>query len=108
MVKPLGLYDHESVSIVERNLQTPFNSLIMARTKITRPIRSARRVGGRGDTAKSCDELAAGDLIVIPRNESQLHRHQCGNGEAYRHSRLYQQNEILPSSPLGENTNSAV
>lgn len=30
MVKPFGLYDHESVSIVERNLQTPFNSLIMA------------------------------------------------------------------------------
>jgi len=48
------------------------------------------------DTAKSCDELAAGDLIVIPRNESQLHRHQCGNGEAYRHSRLYQQKFYHP------------
>lgn len=88
MVKPPGLYDHESASIVcgERNLQTPFNSLIIAvRDDRERDSRSPARMLPRERRDRDrCDSL----IVAFTRSKriSQLHRHQCGNGEAYRHS----------------------
>lgn len=87
-----GLYDHESVSIAMRNLQTPFNSLIMAAQdnpadSIVQGIRCKKRDATRA--IEQAGELGPGDLIVVPRNELQLHRHQC-------RARIRQKRIVIP------------